>query len=312
MLRTLPAGLIFLGLLIFLISGPPRLQASTPGTASEVGKLAAPPIRLYQKVLMLGRLPYINLNWMKSSHEALMDYLKREIGLRDARLVTAKDYKGILESLSRGTIDVAWLSAITYTRYRKQYRLKPLVKTGKGDVRFYHGIIIARRDSLIRDWPDLKGKRLAFVDPESSSGYVFPLALLKKSGIDPQKDCTQVVFLKKHDEVVKQVMNRNVDVGACLEEAPVMYGQGRLPDDLIILGKTEPIPSDPLVCREDMPQVLQDKIRTALLKISSGSLLAKELLAKEFGIDSFLPVQDSDYEPVSQILKTLKSNESTR
>ena len=285
----------------------PPAKIVSPSAPAATLPSSAPPIRLYQKVLMLGRLPYINLTWMKTSHEPLMEYLQREIGVKDARLVTAKDYKGILDSLSRGTIDFAWLSAITYSRYHQQYRLIPLVKTGKGDITSYHGIFITRRDSGIKDLKDIKGKRLAFVDPESSSGYVFPLALLQKEGIDPTKDCTEVVFLKKHDEVVKQVLSRGVDVGACLEEAPVLHGKGKLPEEIFILGKSEPIPADPLVCRQDLSPVLQKKIRDALLKITSGSPLSKELLAKEFGIDCFLPASDVDYNSVKQVLKQLET-----
>ena len=50
----------------------------------------------------------------------------------------------------------------------------------------------------------MKGKKVCFVDPSSTSGYLFPSYNLLEAGIDPEKDITPV-FAGKHDVSVQKV-----------------------------------------------------------------------------------------------------------
>ena len=58
---------------------------------------------------------------------------------------------------------------------------------------------IVRKDSGIKDFQDIKGKTVAFVDPSSTSGYLFPGAHLINEGIDIEKDI-QYVYSGGHDK----------------------------------------------------------------------------------------------------------------
>ena len=52
--------------------------------------------------------------------------------------------------------------------------------------------------------PLLAGKKVCFVDPSSTSGYLFPSYNLLKAGVDPKTDVTPV-FAGKHDVSVQKV-----------------------------------------------------------------------------------------------------------
>src|SRR5207244_6062947 len=83
----------------------------------------------------------------------------------------------------------------------------------------YRGIIVTRKDSGIKSIADLKGKRFAFVDPKSASGYVYPRAMLIEKGIDPETFFSETIFAGSHDRVIAAVLNRRVDAGAIYDGA---------------------------------------------------------------------------------------------
>jgi phosphonate transport system substrate-binding protein len=75
-------------------------------------------------------------------------------------------------------------------------------------------MFIARADSGIKKIEDAKGKRMAFVDPASTSGFLFPAAYLKKRGIDYNTFFAQYVFAGSHDGAVRAIYNGDEDVAA--------------------------------------------------------------------------------------------------
>src|SRR5262249_61274967 len=54
--------------------------------------------------------------------------------------------------------------------------------------------LIARTDSGVRDWVDLRGKRFAVGSADSVQAAIVPLHMLRKAGLDPDRDLTVVRF----------------------------------------------------------------------------------------------------------------------
>lgn len=259
-----------------------------------------PPIRLAQKVVMLGRVPYMNIKDMMSHAKSLLLYLRKEMGVKDVRLVTAKDYSGVLDALSRGTIDVAWLGPMAYVLGKDKVPMTPLVKTKRRAGSSYRGVFITRKDSGILGIEDIKGKVVGFVDPESASGYLYPLYVLKRSKINPHKDCKKVEFLKKHDAILAAVLEKRIDAGVCLEDTLATLKDKNLAAEIMTLGKTDEVPSDVIACREDCPINLRDKLKDALLKIKS------ETGSGAPPMNEFLATTDEEFDPVRGVLKEIK------
>lgn len=82
------------------------------------------------------------------------------------------------------------------------------------DRTYYKSCIISRSDSKVKTWNDLKGKTFAFVTPTSTSGGVGPAYLLRKNGINPDKDFKNKIYAGKHDAAFLAVKNKKVDAGA--------------------------------------------------------------------------------------------------
>lgn len=102
----------------------------------------------------------------------------------------------------------------------------------------FGGVLFKKADRKdIQTLTDLKGKRVAAVDPLSFGGWLVNWRHLKQHGIDPFKDFKELVFLRYHDQVVLAVQKGTVDAGSVrtgtLEE---MVQDGRINlDDFTVI-----------------------------------------------------------------------------
>jgi len=182
----------------------------------------------------------------------------------------ATSYAGVIEAMGAGRADVAWLSTFAYVIAHQKYGVEVRLVSVRFGSPFYRAEIIAGANSGINGLADLKGKRFAFVDPASTSGYLFPLAGLKKAGYDPQTFFGQTVFAGSHPNVVVAVYQGRADAGAVYEDARADM-QKQLPDvmqKLKVVWKSDPIPNDTVSFRKALPQDVKDRIAVALLRFS--------------------------------------------
>lgn len=280
---------------------------STPGISQSVTGGSA----LSDTVLRMGRIPFTNSSEMVRQHEGLMKYLKEELGVKETRLVTAGNYEGILGKLDRGEIDIGWLGSLAYVDNKEKFKLKPLVKPVRFKTTSYRGIIITRGDSGIKNLVDLKGKKFAWVEKESASGYSFPKSLLYEAGIDPDKDFAEASFLTKHDAVVYNVLLGKFDAGACYDDARLTLKDQEKISELTILATTQDISNEPIVCRDDLPADLVEKIKSAFLKLSYENPVHRMILQSCTDVQGFVPAADSDYEYVRKVNALLKTHQSS-
>ncbi|MFZ2958071.1 MAG: phosphate/phosphite/phosphonate ABC transporter substrate-binding protein [Candidatus Ozemobacteraceae bacterium] len=281
---------------------PPQDEESAPPTTAPA--VPQPPVVLPEKTVVIGRIPYMNLREMMESARVLLGYLKKEMGVKEVRLVTALDYAGVLQTLSRGSVDFAWIGPTAYVMGKEKYKLVPLFKTKRGTDALYHGIFIVRKDSDVQGLDDIKGKTMGFVDRESASGFIYPLCVLQRLKINPFKVCKKVEFLKRHDAVLAAVLNRKIDVGVCLEATLTAVKDAKIRDQILILGKADDVPSDVIVCREDCPTNLREQFVKALEKTAITG--AKGTTAS--GTDqmpTFLPAFDDEFDSVRGVLKSV-------
>ena len=72
--------------------------------------------------------------------------------------------------------------------------------------------------SCIADISKVAGKRVAFTQEGSTSGYLFPSLQLMQAGIDPRSDITPI-FTGGHDGAVAAVYNNDADIGISYDDA---------------------------------------------------------------------------------------------
>ena len=141
----------------------------------------------------------------------------------------------------------------------------------------YYSSIVVRADSPYRSIADLKGASLAYVDFNSTSGYLVPRAKLREQGIDPDTYFSKTGFAGGHTQAVMSLANGQFDAAilqASGGDPAHGFSRGALHtmarrglvevEDFRIIWTAGPIPSEAFVVRTDRPQPMIDLVRGAM------------------------------------------------
>ena len=94
--------------------------------------------------------------------------------------IQASDYNAIIEALRTGSADMAYMGSQALALGVERTDLEPIVmKAEDGDPNkaIYHSVLITNSaNSDINSIQDIKGRTMAFVDPDSTSGNLVPTA----------------------------------------------------------------------------------------------------------------------------------------
>ena len=200
-------------------------------------------------------------------------------------LFPASDYDGVIQGLLGGTLDYAELGASGYAKIylAKSDAVEPILTTVQTDGSMgYHSIMVARKDSGITKISDLKGKKLGFADPDSTSGYLVPLVTLPEAIGGPVKGYFgSTGFGGGHENLVLEVLKGNFDAGTTFGSGVGNFKDGYTSgnlrkmvdkgilnmDDLVELWKSPLIPNGPVVVRTSMNADMKTKFKQFMLDL---------------------------------------------
>src|SRR5215210_4731658 len=144
--------------------------------------------------------------------QLLSDELKKESGLSLSGDVPTS-YAAVVEAMCAERVGVGWVSPLAYIlAHEKCGADMSLVSVTRVGTKYW-GVVVTRVDSPIQKLEDLKGKRFAWVDPGSTSGYLFPRSMMEAKGVTPDS-LGQQVFAGGHDKVGMAILQGQVDAGA--------------------------------------------------------------------------------------------------
>lgn len=257
--------------------------------------------------LVLGLTPFLSEAQMRREFVPVAKYLGSKIGI-SVSVRTASSYADLAKLLFAREVDLAVLSPLAYVKARRTNPNLVLLLTQIADGSpTYAAYIVTRDDAGMRTVHDLKGKRFAFVDRQSASGYLYALAHLKKAGIEPHSHFASVVFAGNHGKVVDMVLNGEADAGATYSTA-VKIARVERPDSerLKILAKTGRIPFDAYCASPSLQQSLIEEIRAALLNLSTRTEEGRRVLRGVTAINGFVQVRDDHYDEVRRVARFLE------
>lgn len=249
--------------------------------------------------IRLGILPRLGAVELFMMFKPLAGYLTEAAGEK-VSIVIPRDFDAFKEGVRSGNMDIGFANPLIYVQLRKEMALSPLVVAAeqKGGTRF-RGVIIVRTDSGIKTIRDLRGKKCIFADRDSAAGYLFPVMLLKKSGIDFRTDITILPFAKKHDNVVLAVLNRAADAGGMREDDLEKMKSRVDLSKIKVVGYTDFFPNWPLFAAPKSAKGTVLKIQEALIELKPNDPAAGKILAAA-RIAGFAPIADRDYDKLRQ------------
>lgn len=185
-----------------------------------------------------------------------------------------------------------------------------MLKKVYGDSEFYYSAIIVKEDSSIKTLRDLDGKKIAFVDPNSTSGYLYPMSMLYKA-FEGEEKCTHE-FLGKHSAAVKALAEGKFDAAAVWADSPES-GSGAWSGvegaKFKVLQYSDPIPNDAFVVRGKYYQQHADVVFKVMESLISMSDSENNALKKVFDTDKMTTATSTHYDSVRKMLERSKSHD---
>lgn len=247
-----------------------------------------------------------------------VDGIARALADAIGRPVTGRvfgSYEALSDAIAAGEVDLAWMPPLTYVRAARKAEVVPLRKATRNGNPAYKAVIFTRADKSYGSPGDLSGAKMAWVSPSSSSGYLFPKALLIEAGVQPDTFLGAQEFLGDHEAVCKAVLEGRADAGATFTDdvsvgspAEVTACRTVLPADgakLKVLTATDPVPADVIVARAGLSDGARRSVSDALDKLAlQGDF--KKTIGDLFHADGLVPADKKDFAPVERALGLLE------
>ena len=242
--------------------------------------------------------------------EVLAQYLLKTTGLH-VKVTVPTSYIVIVEAFGTKRADVAIMNSFAYLLAHKKYGARAVLRVARryGELS-YRGEFIVPASSGIDRIEQLEGKTIAFVDPSSTSGYIYPKEMLKRLGVNPKRE----VFANGHNQVVTKVYLGDVDAGAVFYSRPDTATGEQLdartkvkteyPDvfeKVKVIGLTDEIPNDPVVVRSSMDSEITDKLVSALYDFATTPR-GRQALMTIASIEGFKRSNDDEYNEMRSLV----------
>lgn len=253
------------------------------------------------KPLTLGVHPYLAATDLYKRFMPLAEHLGRKTG-RPVTLVIARDYQEHIDNIGKGKIDLAYMGPASYVKMVDTYGKKTILGRfeTKGKPAFY-GIIFVARASPIRGLADLRGKRFAFGDHNSTMSHLVPVYMMWKAGVTIDQ-LAGYEFLGKHENVALGVLSGAFDAGAVKEETYYQYEDR----GLRVLARTPDFSEHVLVADSKLPEKTVRTVRKALYELGKSDEGRAILTAIKEDTTGISAADDSNYDNLREVLRQLE------
>ncbi|MFH1675867.1 MAG: phosphate/phosphite/phosphonate ABC transporter substrate-binding protein [bacterium] len=287
-----------------LLAGCPSPKNKAPKNSESVGSGKEHPPFSNSEPIRIAFVPSVETGGIELQLKEFEDELSWKISRKvEAKVVLS--YAACIEQMAAGHFEIAMLPPLAYVLANDRYGVHVALKAVRNGSPTYRGEIITRVDSGIKTLEDLKGRTFGFTDSASTSGFLYPKTLLMVNGIDLDKDLKEYTMVGDHSAVVRAVLNGRVDAGACFDDARknLLNSEPEVMDKIVPIAYTADIPADTVSYRKDCTGDFYDLVTSALLHMTESG--KDSVLYKIYGIEALVPAQDSDYDPIREMVKTL-------
>jgi phosphonate transport system substrate-binding protein len=255
-----------------------------------------------------GVIPNAGSTSMKENFSGLTEHLNKKLGIK-VELQLAGDYTGVITGMQHKHIDVAYFGPKSYVEAQKRANAEALVVEvdAESGLPGYRGIIITKKDSGLNTLESIKGKTWAFTSSQSTSGTLVPTVMFSKSGIDPQKYFSKVLYSGGHEASILSIKAGKIDA-ASINALEYNRGLGKAwkDEDFNIIWTSDLIPGSLMAARGDLPESLKKALKEAFISYTDIEGLNK------LKIKGYIEANDSMYDPVRDLIEVKKQLEAKK
>lgn len=228
--------------------------------------------------------------------------------------ILASDYNAIIEALRTGKADMAYMGPLALALGVDRADLEPIVmkaEDGDKEKAVYHSVLITNAaNEDINSIADIKGKTMAFVDPDSTSGNLVPTAEIMKAfeGEDLNTDILHtngeffeaVSFSGSHQAGLQAIVNGDVDVAPISDQilaSEIANGNAK-EEDIKIIHESGSIPAEAMVLAASVDEATREALTEFLVAYDNEAYFT-DVIKKENA--RFVECDMSDYEPIIEL-----------
>lgn len=247
-------------------------------------------------------------------------YMSKLLGV-PVTVTVATSYNGIVEAMESGTVDVGIMPPATYAQARSMGVAKAILSNTLVDydqvtelpvegskVGNFKAEVLVRADSGIDGYEGLVGKNIAYLGAASASGYIYPVAEMKKLGLDTES-CNWV-NITSIPSAILAVINGQVDACFTFEGSRYVFrsavnDDSGKPYDLYEVLKVAKlsdadIPNDAVAISSKLSETTAKAVEEAFLKMAADEEGLKIMSA--WGHTGYVPAMEADYDTIAEYI----------
>lgn len=258
-------------------------------------------------VVRMGVEPYDTSAKLVPIYSHIAKAIGDKLGCQVKVYVTT-NYNAEIEAMRNGKLEIAEFGPLGYVLAHQVAKAEAVAAFGDKDGKpsSYWASIVTYPGSGIKTVADIKGHSFAFSDPASTSGHLFPAYGLRKAGLNPAKDI-KAIYAGSHTASFEALFHHKVDAGELNSEqlqSATQRGEYK-PGTFVFLWKSNPIPTDPITVRGNLPPAFKARVTHVLQTLDLTTLPAKDRKIMGMGGDHFVPQTDKAYDQIRDLVKTL-------
>jgi len=252
--------------------------------------------------LRLAFIPQENPEKLLGDIAAITGWLSDQLGLPVEGYVTF-DHAAAVEALRNGDADISFMGALPFVLAEAEIGAEPLLSELYRGAPFYTGRVFVRRDSGIETLADLRDRDIAFADPISESGYLYPLDEFVRAGlVDGPKSADdffgRVYFAGGYQQAMQAMAEGLVDAAGASQYADLLLSP-KQQAEVTWIAESPKIPSHVVINRPGLDDDLKQRFTNAMLTLNDPENRA--MLAYVYGPDGYVVADPAAYDDVRRI-----------
>ena len=258
---------VFAAILVFDMMLGSRAAAQTPG-------------KIEARTITLGMVSETDQKEIERHFQNFIRYVAAKVSSAsklEGKVVMARTQSRLANLLTAKQVDFYMESPYPTYLINSVYGAgKLLLRRWKGGMADYHALIFTNKHGDTKRLEDLRGKLIAFEDPESTSGHFLPKLFLTKKGFklsqksqieaNVSREEVGYIFAQTQAKLVDLVLTKKVAAGAFSNDDYATL-DGSKKSEITILAETASLPRHLVSVRKDLPPALARGLENTLLSM---------------------------------------------
>lgn len=181
-----------------------------------------------------------------------------------------QSYAAAVEAMCTGAADIAFLGPVTYVQAQQRGCAELLAVSVQHGKSTYYAGIFSLQGGPVKTLADMKERRIAYGDINSTTSFVYPVVMTMDAGLDPVKDFSEVLITGSHANSLQALLQGQADAAALSFESFDKALQKGVVDatKIRIVARSAAIPNPPISVNSRLPAGVKAKLRNGFANLA--------------------------------------------